>query len=437
MALHILDELKWRDSIHDHTDWDTLYQHLSAPATVYAGFDPTADSLHVGSLLPLMLLRRFQAAGHRPILLVGGATGMIGDPSFKAAERPLLDTETLRRNVDAIREQVTKFVAFDGPAAAVVVNNYDWMQKFSFLDFLRDVGKSVTIATMLAKDSVKGRLDRDGVGLSYTEFSYMLLQGYDFVHLAKHHNCTVQIGGSDQWGNITMGTDLGRRMQTPPLHALTCPLLTTSAGVKMGKTVDGAVWLDADKTSPYLFYQYFLNVADEDVIRVLKLLSDLPREEVEELANIPADERYRRQAQRRLAQSLTTLVHGADALRAAEAASEILFGGEIGDLTAGDLRSIFGDVPKFDVPEAVVRSGELSIVDAIVTAQLAKSKSEARRAIEGGSIYINNRRVDSIERVLGAGDLVADVAIVLRSGKKRYAILQPSAVTGKPADNAD
>jgi tyrosyl-tRNA synthetase len=262
----ILDELQWRGLIHQSTDPKELGEQLSKPTVVYAGFDPTADSLHVGSLLPLMMLRRFQQAGHRPVALVGGATGMIGDPSGKTDERQLLSKESLATNVAGIREQLGHFLDFTGPNAAVLVNNLDWMQGFSFLDFLRDVGKNFPINVMLTKDSVKSRLERTDSGLSYTEFSYMLLQAYDFVFLAKHHECLLQIGGSDQWGNITAGIDLGRRMLGRPLFGLTCPLLTTSDGKKMGKTERGAVWLAAQRTSPFEFYQYFINVADADQV---------------------------------------------------------------------------------------------------------------------------------------------------------------------------
>ncbi|MCU0709265.1 MAG: tyrosine--tRNA ligase [Pirellula sp.] len=419
----ILDELAWRGLIHQATDEGELRALLAKPTVVYAGFDPTAETLHVGSLLPLMLLRRFQQAGHRPIALVGGATGMIGDPSGKTDERQLLSKEALQANVEGIRRQMSQFLSFEGPNAAVVVNNFDWMQGFSYLDFLRDVGKNFPVNVMLTKDSVKARLERSDSGLSYTEFSYMLLQAYDFVHLSREFQCQLQIGGSDQWGNITAGIDLGRRMLGRPLHALTCPLLTTSDGKKMGKTERGAVWLSADRTSPYEFYQYFINVDDKDVIMVLRFLTEVEQSECQALEVLVRDQPHQRAAQKRLAEALTRMVHGDQGLHAAERATKILFGAEIDRLSDAELVPIFRDVPSCELPRSRLDEG-LGIIDAFCSAGLAASKSEARRSIGEGAAYVNNRRVDSIERVLTAHDLASETVVVLRSGKKRYALLR-------------
>lgn len=418
----ILDELQWRGLIHQSTDPKELGEQLSKPTVVYAGFDPTADSLHVGSLLPLMMLRRFQQAGHRPVALVGGATGMIGDPSGKTDERQLLSKESLVTNVAGIREQLGHFLDFTGPNAAVLVNNFDWMQGFSFLDFLRDVGKNFPINVMLTKDSVKSRLERTDSGLSYTEFSYMLLQAYDFVFLAKHHDCVMQIGGSDQWGNITAGIDLGRRMLGRSLFGLTCPLLTTSDGKKMGKTERGAVWLAAQRTSPFEFYQYFINVADADVLMTLRFLSDLSQDEYRELETQLRERPQERAAQTRLAESLTRLVHGQAKLNSAQHATRLLFGADITQLTQDQLNTIFEDVPSQEVPLDRLSQG-LGVLDAFRTAGLANSKSEARRTVTEGAAYLNNQKVTEFDRVLNASDL-AGKYLILRAGKKRYGLLR-------------
>ena len=420
----IIGELKWRELMHQSTDPAGIEQLLSQPATIYAGFDPTADSLHVGSLLPLTLLRRFQQAGHRPIALVGGATGMVGDPSGKSAERNLLDKETLARNVAGIEAQMRRFLDFTGPNAAVLLNNFDWMKEFSFLDFLRDVGKNCPVNVMLGKDSVKARLERSDSGLSYTEFSYMLLQAYDFTYLAKHWGCRLQIGGSDQWGNITAGIDLGRRMLGQQLYGMTCPLLLTSDGRKMGKTESGAIYLSSERTSPFAFYQYFLNVADEDVLMVLRFLSDVPRDDYERLRQAVAEAPQERVAQKYLAESLTRLVHGEDGVRSAQQATQVLFGAEIENLSDGDLLSIFEDVPSKALAAEVLDGPGYALIDALIAAGLANSKGEARRAIEGGGIYLNNRRVNTVDRMLQRTDLASESVMVLRSGRKKYGLLR-------------
>ncbi|MCU0721873.1 MAG: tyrosine--tRNA ligase [Pirellula sp.] len=419
--MSIINELQWRGLIHQCTDLETVTKELNQPTILYAGFDPTADSLHVGSLLPLMMLRRFQLAGHRPIALVGGATGMIGDPSGKSAERSLLSKDILERNVEGIKAQMARFLDFAPGSGAILVNNFDWMQSFSFLDFLRDVGKNFPVNVMLAKDSVRNRLENSDSGLSYTEFSYMLLQAFDFVHLAKNYGCKLQIGGSDQWGNITAGIDLGRRMLGLPLLGLTNPLLTTSDGRKMGKTESGTVWLDSNRTSPYQLYQYFINVADADVLLALRFLSDVDEAEYRSLeAGMTT---HPGAAQRRLAQSVTKLVHGEAGLASAVRASEYLFGGEIDRLSDHELLSIFADVPSQTVSRDLLSQG-LNIVDALVLASLSKSKGEARRLAESGGVYINNRRCEAVDRVLGADDLASESVIVLRTGKKKYSLLR-------------
>ena len=422
----IFADLAWRGLIHQVTDDQKLPGWLQAASrTVYVGFDPTADSLHVGSLLPLLTLRRFQRAGHRPIALVGGATGMIGDPSGKSEERNLLSVETLRANVAGLERQMRKLLDFDcGDTSALLVNNYDWMQSFSFLDFLRDIGKNFPVNVMMAKDSVKGRLERTDSGLSFTEFSYMLLQAYDFVYLNEHYGCDLQAGGSDQWGNITAGIDLGRRMRSVQLYGLTCPLLTTSDGTKMGKTEQGAVWLSADRTSPYAFYQYWINVADSDAGMCLRFLTELDREEIEALDSSREQEPHLRQSQKRLAEELTRLLHGEEGLATAERATNIFFGAEIGDLNDAQLVEIFADVPSKQLPKDRLADDGLPLVDALVLAGLAKSKSEARRTIKQGGAYVNNRRVTDLEARLTASDLASESVIVLRAGKKRYALLR-------------
>jgi tyrosyl-tRNA synthetase len=422
----ILSDLMWRGLVHQTTS-EGLSAWLNAGRrTLYAGFDPTADSLHVGHLMALMILRRFQRAGHRPIALVGGATGMIGDPSGKSEERNLLSVDTLRANVVAMEKQMRKFLDFDrGPTPAVLVNNFDWMRKFSYLDFLRDIGKNFPVNVMLGKDSVKSRLDRSDGGISYTEFSYMLLQAYDFVYLNEHYDCQLQIGGSDQWGNITAGIDLGRRLRGVQLYGITCPLLTKSDGSKMGKTEKGALWLSADKTSPYEFYQYWINVADDDASSCLRFLTELDREEIQRLDISRSDQPHKRESQRMLAKELTRLVHGNEGLAAAERATDVLFSGaEIHDLSDAQLIEIFADVPSKQLPRERLQGAGLNIVDALVEAGLAKSKGEARRTIQQGGAYINNRRCTSLEINLTPTDLASVTVLVLRTGKKTYALLR-------------
>lgn len=426
LQVNVYEELSWRGLIQQVTDAESLPGFLlERPRTVYAGFDPTADSLHVGHLMALMVLRRFQKAGHRPIVLVGGATGMIGDPSGKSEERKLLSREELQRNVAAVGQQLRRFLDFhDGPHAALLLNNYDWMGKFGFLEFLREVGKHVPVNVMLSKDSIKTRLERSDSGLSYTEFSYMLLQAYDFVHLYREYGCEMQVGGSDQWGNITAGIDLARRLLGVQLYGLTCPLLTKSDGSKMGKTASGALWLDPQKASPYQFYQYWINIEDELVEKCLKYFTDLTRDEIEEIVATHHAQPEQRCGQRRLAQELTRLVHGEDALQAAEKATAILFGAEIEQLSERELQDIFRDVPSHTLPRQRLEGEGLSLVEALCLAGLAKTKSEARRIIQQGGAYVNNRRITDVEACLTTAHLASEHTMVLRSGKKRYGLLR-------------
>lgn len=420
----IFADLQWRGLIHQTTADDKLPAWLAeGPRTVYAGFDPTADSLHVGSLLPLMMLRRFQKAGHRPIALVGGATGMIGDPSGKSAERNLLSEEQLATNIVGIEGQMRKLLNFEsGKTSALLVNNNDWMKDFSYTAFLRDVGKNFPVNVMLNKDSVKSRLGSDA-GLSYTEFSYMLLQAYDFVHLNQQHDCELQIGGSDQWGNVTAGIDLGRRMLGKQLYGITCPLLTKSDGAKMGKTESGAIYLSPERTSPYEFYQYWVRVEDDDVGMCLRFLTELTEEEIKSLDLARAAEPHQRASQKRLAEEVTKLIHGEEGLKSAKQATEILFGAEIADLSDKELQQIFADVPSVTLPMDRLNGG-ITIVDALVEAGLSKSKGEARRTVEQGGAYVNNQRVESIEKTLSTSDLASETVIVLRSGKKKYGLIK-------------
>lgn len=421
---NLLDELSWRGLIHQCTDQEGLAKLLaSGPQTVYIGFDPTASSLHVGSMMQLMMLRRFQKAGHRPIALVGGATGMIGDPSGKSEERNLLSPEQLRANVEGVAAQMRRFLDFDGDNAAVLLNNFEWMQHYSYLDFLRDVGKSFPVGVMLGKESVRARLESEA-GLSYTEFSYMLLQAFDFVHLCRAHGCRIQAGGSDQWGNITAGIDLGRRMLGEHLFGITAPLLTTSDGRKMGKTESGAIWLDADRTSPYQFYQYWRNVEDADVMRCIAYLTEIEREEYDALDEATRSDPGRRSAQNRLAEWMTQLVHGSDGLNAAVRASKILFGGEIGTQTDASLGEIFADVPSSEVGRDLLQGEGYWIVEALQATGLVSSGGEARRAIKDGGVYLNNVRVADEKQRLTEADLASETVMIFRKGKRNYALLR-------------
>ncbi|GII34098.1 tyrosine--tRNA ligase [Planotetraspora mira] len=410
----ILDELEWRDIIAQTTDADALRASLAeGPITVYAGFDPTAPSLHVGNLATLLILTRFQRAGHRPIGLVGGATGLIGDPSGRSTERALNSAEIVEEWLSRIRVQVEKFLSFEeGPAAATLVSNLDWTGELSAIEFLRDVGKHFPVNRMLARESVAARLG--GEGLSYTEFSYQILQANDYLELYRRHGCSLQLGGSDQWGNITAGVDLIRRVEGAHVHALTGKLITKADGTKFGKTAGGAVWLDPALTSPYAFYQYWLNSDDRDVVRFLKVFTFRSREEIAELEQSAKERPAAREAQRALAEDLTTLVHGADELTRVIAASRALFGqGSLSELDARTLESALEEVPK-----ATVASLGAPFVELLGESGLVESKSAARRAVKEGGAYLNNVKITDEEYVPSADDLLHGRFLVLRRGKR-------------------
>jgi tyrosyl-tRNA synthetase len=429
----LLADFEARGLVHQSTDAAALRQWLATPGRrVYAGFDPTADSLHVGHLVALVLLRRVAAAGHEPVAVIGGATGMIGDPSGRSEERNLLSPEELAANIAGVGSQIRAVLAaprspgspepdVEPPPRFHVVNNADWMQGVGYLAFLRDVGKHVPLSQMLAKDSVKSRLDRDG-GLSYTEFSYMLLQAWDFVHLSDALNCHVQIGGSDQWGNITAGIELGRRLRGRDLHGITCPLLTKADGTKMGKTAAGAVWLDPRRTSPYRFYQYWINLDDEDAGRCLLRLTELSLTEIAAVDESRVANPAARETQKRLAAELTRLVHGEAGLAAARQATAIFFGAEIESLDDAALAEIFADVPRGEFPRTSLDGDGLPLVDALQATGLATSKAAARRTIQQGGGYVNNRRVTDVGYRLTPRDLAGTATLMLRSGKKSYAL---------------
>lgn len=411
----ILDELEWRDVTAQTTDIDALRRALAeGPITVYAGFDPTAPSLHVGNLATLLILTRFQRAGHRPIGLVGGATGLIGDPSGRSTERSLNSSEIVAEWVARIRVQVEKFLSFEqGPTAATLVSNLDWTAELSAIDFLRDIGKHFPVNRMLAREAVAARLGGDG--LSYTEFSYQILQANDYLELYRRHGCTLQIGGSDQWGNITAGVDLVRRVEGVHIHALTGKLITKADGTKFGKTAGGAVWLDPTLTSPYAFYQYWLNADDRDVVRFLKVFTFRTREEIDEFEKAVAERPAAREAQRGLAADLTTLVHGADELDRVIAASRALFGqGSLDELDVRTLESALAEVPN----KAGVPSLGAPFVDLLAMSGLVESKSAARRAVKEGGAYLNNVKITDGDYVPSTADLLHGRFLVLRRGKK-------------------
>ncbi|MFN7684101.1 MAG: tyrosine--tRNA ligase [Oligoflexia bacterium] len=394
------------------------------PITLYCGFDPTSDSLHVGSLLPLLTLRRFQKAGHRVIAVVGGATGMIGDPSGKSQERSLLTQETLDRNVAGITHAISKFLNLSGPNPALVLNNYDWFKGISYIQFLREIGKHFTVNHMLAKESVRARLEDREHGISYTEFSYMLLQAYDFWHLHKSHGCELQIGGSDQWGNITVGIDLIHKIEGHEAAAfgLTHPLVTKSDGTKFGKTEGGSVWIDPKKTSPYDFYQFFMQTADADVLTYLSYFTELTHSELQSLATALKSAPEAREAQKRLARELTALVHGQTELEKVEGATQALFGADLKTLDAGALKAAFSSAPLFKKEHSAL--GTWNLVDALYESGLCGSKSMARKDIQSGGIYLNNERVSDVALVLKPEHVLAGGWVILRKGKKTYQVIE-------------
>lgn len=428
MVSNFVEELRWRGMLHDIMPGTE--EHLnSGIQSAYVGIDPTADSLHIGHLVGVMMLRHLQLAGHRPIALIGGATGMIGDPSGKSTERNLLDETTLRFNQEAIKEQLSRFLDFekDGGNAALLVNNYDWMKGITFLEFIRDVGKHITVNYMMAKDSVRKRLSEDSKeGMSFTEFTYQLVQGFDFLHLYRKYGCTLQMGGSDQWGNITTGTELIRRIDSGKGYALTCPLITKADGTKFGKTESGNVWLDAHKTSPYKFYQYWLNTSDTDAEKYIKIFTFLSREEIENLVTAHKVAPHQRQLQRRLAEELTTMVHSAQDLESAEKASEILFGKStsesLKDLSQELFLEIFEGVPQTRISREELEGGLDMIAALSAKTGFLKSNGEARRELKQSSISVNKTRVDETHIITDA-DLIRDRFILLQRGKKNYFIL--------------
>lgn len=419
----IHEVLAQRGFINDCTDTDGFRDLTSKKSvSVYCGFDPTADSLHIGNMVAIMGLMHFQREGHRPIVLMGGATGMIGDPSGKSQERNLQTTEQVEHNLAAQRAQFARFIRFQGENAALQVNNNDWLAPITFIDFLRDVGKNFRLGEMLGKESVRGRLASEA-GISFTEFSYMLLQAYDFKHLYETHDCEVQCGGADQWGNITAGMELIRKSLGKQAYGITFPLLTTATGQKLGKTEKGAVWLDAAKTSPYEFYQYWVRAADADVERFLKLFTLMPLEEITSVVAGHAAAAESRSGQKRLAFEVTTLVHGEEEARKARDASVALYETGLSNLSDERLRELFPDVPSVLV-EFPAGDVEIPIADVVVQAKLAPSKKEARKLQAQGGLYLNNEPVPADRRTIGLSDLASESMLVLRAGKKRYCLVQ-------------
>lgn len=426
--MSVLDDLQWRGLLADCTDLPGLTDRLNAGrTTLYCGFDPTADSLHVGNLVPLLALRRFQLAGHAPIALAGGATGMIGDPSGRSSERNLQTPEQVAHNIESIKEQLARFLDFEARSnPARLVNNADWIGPISYLEFLRDVGKHFTINWMVAKDSVRSRMEGEG-GISYTEFSYMLLQAYDFYHLRRAYDCELQVGATDQWGNITAGCELIRRKLSSTAWGLVFPLLTKADGTKYGKSASGAVWLDARRTSPYRFYQFFVQSEDADVGKLLRTLTFLDREEIEHLEAETANNPGRRLAQKRLAEEMTTLVHGRSACDDAIRASALLFGGDPTGVSASALDDIAAEVPTFDLPAASIAGDGMPLIQLLADSGLCPSKGQARKDIQAGGIYVNHTRVTDIARTVGEADLLHERFILLRKGKRNYLLVRVSA----------
>jgi len=420
----ILEDLKWRGLLADCTDENALAERLAqGPIGLYCGFDPTADSLHVGNLVPLLALRRFQLAGHHPIALAGGATGMIGDPSGKSSERNLQTADQVAHNIACVKEQLSRFLDFTVAGnPARLVNNADWTAPISYLEFLRDVGKHFTINWMVAKDSVRSRMESD-TGISYTEFSYMLLQAFDFYHLRTTLNCELQVGATDQWGNITAGTELCRKKASASAWGLTFPLLTKADGTKYGKTASGAVWLDAKRTSPYRMYQFFVQSDDRDVVKLLKVLTFLSHEEITRLETELTTNPGAREAHKTLAREVTTLVHGAAACADAIRASEIMFGGALDGIGEELFKDVVGEIPTKELERAKLDGSGLSLIDLLVHAGLSPSKGQARKDIEGGGIYVNNQREGNIHRAITTSDLLFGQYVLLRKGKRTYTVV--------------
>jgi tyrosyl-tRNA synthetase len=415
---NLYDELQWRGMVYDATEGlsDVLAKER---VTGYIGFDPTASSLHVGNLLVMMALARFQRFGHSPIAIAGGGTGMIGDPSGKTQERVLLSPEQIEENLAGIKQQLARFLDFDRPGnAARIVNNAEWLAAFDLLGFLRDTGKHFTVNYMLQKEAVNRRLESEE-GISYTEFSYLLLQARDFLELFDRYGCTLQLGGSDQWGNITAGIDLIRKLRGKKAHGLVMPLVTTASGAKFGKTEKGNVWLDPQRTSPFRFYQFWLNTSDADVEKYLCYFTFMTRDQIAELARLTREAPEKREAQRELAREVTALVHGRDQVARAEHASSVLFGEDIATLGADEVLAVFDDVPSTDLPADALADGGIGVVDLVARVQLAPSKGEARRLVQSGGIYVNNRRVSDPQARLVRDQAIGGRLFVLRRGARQ------------------
>ena len=424
--MNFVEELRWRGMLHDIMPGteDILKKEC---ITAYVGIDPTADSLHIGHLCSVMMLKHFQRCGHKPIVLVGGATGMIGDPSGKSDERNLLDEDTLRHNQEAIRLQLQKFLDFgdDAPNAAELVNNYDWMKDVTFLDFARNIGKHITVNYMMSKDSVKRRLNGEfSAGMSFTEFTYQLLQGFDFLHLYRTRNCKLQMGGSDQWGNITTGTELIRRIEQSEAFALTCPLITKADGTKFGKTETGNIWLSAEYTSPYKFYQFWLNTADEDAERYIKIFTELPHDEIAALVAEHKNVPHERKLQRRLAEEVNVMVHSREALQMAVEASAILFGNATKEMLSRideqTLLYLFEGVPRFTIDRGLLQSGVQPLTLLAELTNIFPSKGEARKTIQANGLSLNKEKLTDIDRLIGLDSLIGDKYLIVQKGKKNY-----------------
>ena len=423
--MNVLDDLKWRGLVADCTDAAGLAERMaSGPITLYCGFDPTAESLHVGNLVPLLALRRFKSGGHRPIAVAGGATGLIGDPSGKTSERQLITRESLAANLAGVKKQLQMLLDFNAPAnPAILVDNAEWTTPVSYLDFLRDIGKHFSINVMVSKESVRARMEDRECGISYTEFSYMLLQAFDFYYLRKTYDCELQIGGSDQWGNITAGIDLCRKKLNRGAFGLTLPLITNADGSKFGKTVAGAVWLDARKTSIYRFYQFWVRTDDRDAIRYLKYFTFLTSEQIETLARLHAERPEDRVAHKALAREVTTLIHGADAASEAIRASELLFGGGLEGVQETTFEELVGEAPSVEVQKTSLAGAGRSLLDLLVLSGLCPSRGQARRDIEGGGIYVNNVREANTKRAVTLADLLFGDYLLLRKGRRNYVVV--------------
>ncbi|KGR91145.1 tyrosine--tRNA ligase [Ureibacillus massiliensis 4400831 = CIP 108448 = CCUG 49529] len=416
MTNQLIEDLKWRGLLYQQTDAEGMEKLLNdEKVSLYVGVDPTADSMHIGHIVPLLTLRRFQQAGHRPILLVGGATGMIGDPSGRSEERQLQTVEQIDKNVQGIKAQLERIFEFNaGDNSALLVNNYDWIGKMSTIEFLRDYGKLINVNYMLAKDTISSRLD---TGISFTEFTYTIIQGIDFNHLYDHYNVRIQVGGSDQWGNITTGLEVIRKTHEEETKAfgITIPLVTKADGTKFGKTAGGAVWLDAEKTTPYEFYQFWINSADADVIKYLKIFTFLSREEIEALEVSVQEEPHLRKAQKTLAEEMTRLIHGEDALETAKRITDALFSGDLKALSANEMKNAFKDVPSTELPKE-----DKNIVDVLVEANISSSKRQAREDVTNGAISINGEKVTDLDYVVDGKDRLEDEFAIIRRGKKKY-----------------